>query len=529
MTGQAKEPTDHGEIVARRRPRISWAWLFPVLASIAAGWMFWSNWKEQGPEITIEFGAAPGIRPGKTLLIYRGVVAGTVSNIALDAKLNKVLVHVRLKAFAAGIAREGTVFWIDQPVISLSQTSGIESLIDGNSIQTVMGTGPPATLFPGSDIMPVTAPGKSYVSIKLRGSLLPFLDRGTPVYFRGITVGVVRAKALNEQNEAFLDVLIEGQYADILRSKARFWILPTTSVKIGPGILKLDFAGLKTLLFGGVAFDFFGEQGDPVKDGAAFDLCANEAAARANSSPLVLEFKDGQGILPGETQLRYMGIPVGLVEKISPGDGCIVVTARLQPGYESLRRKGSIFSVIRPSISLQKVYGLEALISGIYIDCIPGPKGPTVDRFSGTSQEDAILFEYDEDGFQVVLQSASTKILPGTSVIYRGMRVGKIIRKALSPDGRSVKLTASIQQKYAALLRENTRFWNESGLKISGGLISLNVQSSALESRAFAGVEFATPEGTAMGAPVKPGHVYELNDSPRKEWLQWLPDIPLNR
>jgi len=104
--------------------------------------------------------------------------------------------------------------------------------------------------------------------------------------------------------------------------------------------------------------------------------------------------------------------------------------------------------------------------------------------------------------------------------------VGRIVGKSLSPDGHSVTLTLSIEKRYAPLLHENTRFWDASGLKISGGLINLSVRSAPLESK-LGGVDFGTPEGEAMGAPVNQGHVFTLYDSPKKDWLQWLPNIPL--
>jgi hypothetical protein len=42
-------------------------------------------------------------------------------------------------------------------------------------------------------------------------------------------------------------------------------------------------------------------------------------------------------------------------------------------------------------------------------------------------------------------------------------------------------------------------------------------------------VEFATPEGSAMGDPIKPGHIYEIYDTPKKDWLNWLPSLPLTK
>jgi paraquat-inducible protein B len=512
---------DHGVIVPKKRFQISWVWLFPVMAASAAGYMFAHEWFSKGPEITIDFSNAPGIRAGKTALIYRGVVAGEVNAVDLDSKLEKVEVHVRLKKSAEGIACEGSTFWIDQPVISLSGASGIDSLINGNSIQASMGKGSFCARFTGSENAPVVSLNKIHDLIRLRGAIAPYLDAGSPVYFRGVAVGVVKTKGLDEHKQPYLDVLIDEQYEDLLRTNARFWVMKPTDVKVGSGILQIDFTGLKTLLFGGISFDFFGAQGDLISGSPEFQLFASASAAKATSTPITLEFKDGQGISEGDTQLRYLGIPVGFVEKVTPREGKVVVEARLQPGYDLLRRKGSLFSVVRPTLSLQKFSGIESLVSGVYIDCNPGPKGPESSRFSGINQEDSEMIDYQKDGFEVVLVAPSSKIGVSTPVIYRGVIVGKITRKDLAPGGGSVRLTASIKPRYASLLRQNSRFWNAASMKISGGLISLNVQSSVLESKGLGGVEFSTPSGDAAGGAIKEGYQFDLYDSPKKEWLQW--------
>jgi paraquat-inducible protein B len=448
-------------------------------------------------------------------------VAGEVDRVELNSKLEKVEVRVRLKKFAEGIARQGSTFWIDQPVLSLSGASGIDSLINGNSIQASMGTGPYSTSFIGSESAPVVSPNKVHDLIRLRGAIAPFLDAGTPVYFRGVPVGVVKSKGLDSNNEPYLDVLIDDQYDDLLRVNARFWVTNPTDVKIGSGVIKINFSGLKTLLFGAINFDFFGEKGDRIVDSAEFLLYGNASAAKATSAPITLEFNNGQGLLPGETQLRYMGVPVGVVEKVTAAEGKVIVVARLQPGYEMLRRKGSLFSILRPNISLQKVTGLETLVSGIYIDCIPGAKGTIASKFNGVSQDEAELIDYQEEKFDVILTASSSKIGVGTPVLYRGVPIGKITRKDLAPGGSGVRLTASVKQRHASLLHENSHFWNAGGVRISGGLISLNVQSSVLESKGLGGVEFSTPSGDAAGAQVKEGHLYDLYASPKKEWLQW--------
>jgi paraquat-inducible protein B len=521
MSTQDHLPHDHGVIAPRKRVRLSWVWLFPVLAGLAAGTMFFRNWSNEGPTIYVQFASAPGIKPEKTLLYYRGVEAGIVSGVQLGKNLDNVLIKVRLRKHAEELAREGTLFWIDQPVFNLAKPSGIESLIEGNSIQARKGSGQPAYFFVGSDEVPQNPLESDPLRVRLTASSIPPVETGAEVSYRGLPVGLVHKKGLDDDGMPYLEVGFNPRFTTLVKKTSRFWIVPPLSSKLGAGILQLDIPSLKSLFLGGIAFDNFGGGGAQAEHCERIPLFADERIARCSSDPITLEFKNGQGLVAGLTQLRYLGLPVGIVEKIDPSEGKVMVTARLLPGYEILRRKGSVFSIVRPMVDVPKVSGLETLVSGIYIDCVPGAKGQETSRFTGVSQEEAELIDYQDEGFEVILTTSATKIGVGTPVIYRGVRVGKITRKDLAPGGSAVRLTASVKRRYASLLRENTRFWNAGGVKISGGLISLNVQSSVLESKGLGGVEFSTPSGDAAGGPIKEGYRYDLYDSPKKEWLQW--------
>ena len=187
----AEPNRDHGEVV-RQRGGISWAWVFPLLALGAAGWMYWDHITSMGPEIQIRFKDAPGIEEGKTPLIYRGLVAGRVIDVNLDENLEEAVVHVRLEDFAEGLAVETTDFWIERPEFSLQGASGLTSLIQGNSIRARKGAGPRRTRFDGLESSPIFALDETAVGVRLESEQTQSLDRGAPVTFRGVKVGRVR-------------------------------------------------------------------------------------------------------------------------------------------------------------------------------------------------------------------------------------------------------------------------------------------------------------------------------------------------
>jgi len=202
--------------------------------------------------------------------------------------------------------------------------------------------------------------------------------------------------------------------------------------------------------------------------------------------------------------------------------------ARLEPGYDFLRRESTTFSLVRPQISIDGVSGLEALVSGVFIECVAGPKGRLVQNFVGHSSGEP-AWQEGQSGLEIVIIASATSVGLDAPVYYRGMRVGKVERKALSSDGRSVRLLVSINQPYARLIRENTKFWDASGLKASLGFLFIKVPTETLESLVRGGLAFATPDNRDMGAPVKPGHEFKLNKVSRREWLRWTPSLSLTK
>lgn len=483
---------DHAKVVSRTNIRISWVWLFPILALLGAGWFFWAEWKSNGPIIEVEFHEAPGIQANKTLLFYRGVAAGKVIDVRLDDHLSKAIVKIRLKAFASLLAQAGTLYWIDQPVISLAQTSGLTSIIQGNSIQARLGDGPRTNHFVGMEKMPLHPLEPPGLVLKLVASEIPFLEEGSPIIYRGTTIGGVMRKGLDEQGQAFVVAAIQKQYVHLIHSNSRFWNVPATSFNIGPngiqfellnlkgmflgavaidtfevpgerpksgveytlyanesearsenegvsvvlnakeiptiyvdapvlyrgvivgkvlkkefnsrneplltllikkefrstlrqnttfwrvpatsiqagpGVIKVDVSSLQALLQGGIAFDVLGSEGPIASEGSLFHLFPNEQLAHLSPEPLHMTFDEGQGLLAGQTQLRYLGIPVGLVEEVKVLNHKVEVTAYLTPGHDFLRKPDTTYNIIRSKLGLDGISGLETLVSGVYIDC----------------------------------------------------------------------------------------------------------------------------------------------------------------
>ena len=100
------------------------------------------------------------------------------------------------------------------------------------------------------------------------------------------------------------------------------------------------------------------------------------------------------------------------------------------------------------------------------------------------------------------------------------LQVGAVLEKVLSEDGKTLELVIGIEPQHTGLVRENTVFWDERGLRGSVGFLSIRVQTSIpLPMIGNGAVAFGAPDESAPPAPA--GMVFTLYDKPQKEWRKW--------
>jgi paraquat-inducible protein B len=241
----------------RRRRLFRLVWVVPVIAFGVAAWLVFQHFRAIGPEIRITFNDGAGLRVGQTPVKYRGVAIGEVSRVELSPDQKQVVVRVRLVRSAASIASEGTSFWIVRPTVGWGSVTGLNTVLSGPEIQALPATkeGESQREFKGLEAAPV---GFETAGLKLilRAERPTSLKANSPVYYRGVEVGVVQVIDLSP-NAASADVhlLIFQRYAPLVREGSAFWNV--SGVNLKGNILKgleVDFESLRALVTGGIEF-----------------------------------------------------------------------------------------------------------------------------------------------------------------------------------------------------------------------------------------------------------------------------------
>jgi paraquat-inducible protein B len=248
---------------------------------------------------------------------------------------------------------------------------------------------------------------------------------------------------------------------------------------------------------------------------------------RDRGPDITITFNDGGGLRVGVTPVKYRGVVIGEVSRISLSEDHkkVLVTARLQRSAASIASDGAVFWIVRPQLGLGNITGLNTVLSGPEIHVLPGKAdAPARHEFVGL---DSAPVGLEAQGLKLILRAERPRsIKPNTPVHYRGVEVGMVQKVDLGPNSLSADVHVLIFQRYASLVRQGSSFWDTSGVDIKGSLlkgVEINIES--LRTIFTGGIEFATPSEKAPRA--RPGTVFFLHDKPKEEWLSWLPRIPI--
>lgn len=168
-------------------------WLIPSVALAIGAWLAWDTWSKQGPTITVTFDSGEGLQAGQSQLKYKDIVLGTVKSLELAPDHNHVIVTIATTRQAEPLLTDKTTFWVVKPRFFAGNISGLETLLSGSYVGMLPGStaGKAQHTFKGLEDPPILTehvPGRVFF---LKAKRLGSISQGSPVFFRGQTVGEV--------------------------------------------------------------------------------------------------------------------------------------------------------------------------------------------------------------------------------------------------------------------------------------------------------------------------------------------------
>jgi paraquat-inducible protein B len=211
---------------------------------------------------------------------------------------------------------------------------------------------------------------------------------------------------------------------------------------------------------------------------------------RSEGPTITIVFKAAEGIEAGKTFIKYKDVNIGQVRavQLTPDFTKVEVTAKMSKRAAGLMVEDAKFWVVRPTISLSGISGLNTLLSGNYIGFEAGTSANEESDFIGLEKAP---FVASQPGREFVLKADELgSLVVGSPIYYRRLPVGQVISYGLAADGKSVEIRVFVNAPYDAFVSRSTRFWKAGGFDIVLDANGVDVHVESLATLLVGGLVF---------------------------------------
>ncbi len=486
---------------------------------------------EAGISISIEFPMDVALGQEKSKILFHGMEVGVIKDTSFNDDYTAIVAEAVIRPEAKPILVKGARFWVVAPQINLKGITGLETLLGGRYIamdvsQVDMKKAEPATQFAGLGQKPPASPSSPGLHLELRADALEGLSQGSPVLYRKLPVGEVESYTLSNEG-VVIKVLISPKYQHLVNKSTVFWNISGVTLEGGLQGFKVRAGTLNSMLSGGIAFKTPDLNAARVSNKTRFVLYDDITRASETGKVIDIQFESADGLQVG-TRMKYKGLEMGRVTELNLDKDKKSIQAKvlLKENAGWLARSGSRFWLVKPKLGLTNTAHLETLLTGLYIGVSPSASARVTEQETFVADSRAPDDQPRSSGLRIQLISSQLgSIKPGNPVYYREIPVGTVTGFRLGSPADKVIIFLNIEDHYASLVTEKSRFWNASGVDINFGLFSgAKIRTESLEALLAGGIAFATPE---QAEPAAAETSFELVDKPKPEWLKWAPGIIL--
>lgn len=215
---------------------------------------------------------------------------------------------------------------------------------------------------------------------------------------------------------------------------------------------------------------------------------------------ITISFDTAAGLTPGQSQLKYRNVVMGTVKSIAiaPDLANVLVTIETVREAESLLTDKTIFWVVKPQLFAGNVSGLDTILSGSYIGMRPDAKGGNP-QHDFVGQQDPPVLQASAKGTTFRLNTKRLgSISLGAPVFFRDIDVGTVLGWDLHDLANSVTIHAFVRAPFDQYVRNDSSFWDASGVSIKFGSDGIDVQLESLRAVLLGGIAFDTPQGSTQ-------------------------------
>ncbi len=463
-----------------------------------------------------------------TEILYRGVAVGNVTKVTL--KTNNVEFDALIDEEYVSFIKSNSRFYVTGTATAEFTGSGLNvsippaaQILSGSISFVSEGSNKVQSQYRLYKSQSLAELAKYHQSgtqtLTLTANELPPVNTGSPLLYRNLQVGSVSGYTLTS-NGVEIKVKIENQYKHLITSETVFWNRSGVEIDASLAGVTVKAAPLQTLIQGGIAFDNISGVENKVANNWVLYPGYKQAQKFGKTITLTAP---GKLSVPVGTSIKYQGVTVGEVVNVTPSFNSdnVTISAQVKPEYsKNIATKGSEFWVSQAKVSLTSgVENIENLLSKT-IEVKPG-HGEAAYSFQLSD------LPYKKSNITYTLQSEDKgSVSVGTPVLFRGMDVGRVTHVQLGSFADRIISTIEIDPEYRYLIRQNSVFWNISGVDVSIGLSGADIKAGTFDSIVRGGITFSTPEQKQLMPQADEGQSFYLYPRAEEGWKKWRTAIP---
>jgi len=239
----------------------------------------------------------------------------------------------------------------------------------------------------------------------------------------------------------------------------------------------------------------------------------------AKGPVITVRFENADGIIAGKTPVLCRSVNIGTVSdlELSEDHKTVIVKLAMASDAKRLLVEDSQIWVERPRYSAAGLSGLNTLVSGNYIQFLPGVSKKTQRTYTGLENPPPTPPGVPGVRFKLVADQAGGLGI-GTPIIYKGINVGKLESRTFHTEPAQVEFDGFIEAAYASLVNQKTRFYNSGGLDLKIGAEGVQMRVESLESLLTSSVTFTDPDPNEQ-------HVKSISDGQKFVLYGSLSDV----
>ncbi|MGB1227567.1 MAG: MlaD family protein [Poseidonibacter sp.] len=344
------------------------------------------------------------------------------------------------------------------------------------------------------------------------------IKKDMAIVYKNQEIGFVKAIKFNSKKST-AKLFIYKEYKKYINKTSRFYKKGVLDVNASLNGILINMDNYTSLLEGSIVLE-----NNTNMLYSKYNIYASQDEMKNSSNSITIVFDDVEGLHEEFSQLKYKGVKVGKVTKVSLNEKQkVIVTAQIYNDYNSFTKEGTVFYLKKPKISLQEVSNIGSAVMAVNIGVIKSKNKKIQTAFKGFDTLPSVDKSYHGTIFKVHSKHASSANVDAP-IYYKNVQIGKINKVDLSTDASTVIMDCLIYEKYTNFVRSNSVFYDISGFNMKFSLFSgSKVESNTFTSILKGGLVVVTPY--LYDRPANSKDTFLLEEELKEDWESISPSI----